>query len=156
MITSMDEFFELLELKARGMTELLVLSEFERPKSAYEALSSLREKGVPIGISTLYTMIKELEEKGLIEGDGKNRGRKYKITDEGVEVLEERKEELEKIKRGIKKFDIMKRIGAFEIFEMLRELFKRADELTPEERVEVAKVLMETMMKIKPILASKE
>ena len=155
MIDSLEDFFEMIDLKARGMAELVVLNELTEPKSAYETYSALSEKGIPIGISTLYTSLKELENKGFIKPLGEGRGRKYVITEKGKQYLKEREKELEKINRGIRRLKIVKSMGALQLIDLVRDLFKVADELTPEERAEISKALTEAISKVRPIIAAK-
>jgi len=156
LIGSLDEFFEMLEMKGKGMAELLVLAELEEgPKSVYETLLSLKEKGLPIAMSTTYTLMKSLEQKGFVEALGEGKGKKYALTEEGKKYLEENREYLEKIRYGLKKLELAKAMGLDQAVMMIKDIFKVVDKLEPEERSRITSALMKAMAEIKPIIVNK-
>ncbi|MGN0497984.1 MAG: PadR family transcriptional regulator [Acutalibacteraceae bacterium] len=81
----------ILELR-RGTLILLVLSQLKEPMYGYELVKKLKENGIPIEANTLYPLMRRLEAQGLLKSEwdtSEAKPRKYyKITDEGLTVLE--------------------------------------------------------------------
>lgn len=74
----------------RNFTDLLILKHLLKvpPVSGYEILNYLRQKfDVPFSPGTIYGAIYSLERHGLVEGQGCEIGRTYKLTNEGKKMI---------------------------------------------------------------------
>ncbi len=78
----------------RGGYRLLILALLEKSvMHGYELLKSLeRITGERPKISTLYTILKEMEESGLLESRKVDRKRLYRISERGKKKLQEFRE----------------------------------------------------------------
>lgn len=84
----------------RGTLTLAVLSQLRTPQYGYSLVQLLEKSGVSIDQSTLYPLLRRLEKQELVESSWdttESRPRKYYVLSEyGIEVLEQLKEEWEK------------------------------------------------------------
>lgn len=91
----------------RGTLTLAVLSQLRTPQYGYSLVQLLEKSGVSIDQSTLYPLLRRLEKQELVESSWdttESRPRKYYILSEyGIEVLEQLKEEWEKTTRELEK-----------------------------------------------------
>ncbi len=124
----------------------------------YAILKKLRELGVDVKVSTLYTTLKKLEEEGMIEVvEERGRVKVYKITDKGLAVLEREdvKEIVEKFSVYAEGLKLLKDVGIDEMIKTLREVLKKAKELTPDEKAVLAEAVSEFLLKVKPLVVKK-
>lgn len=81
----------ILELR-RGTLILLVLSQLKEPMYGYSLVKRLQDSGIPIEANTLYPLMRRLESQGLLKSEWETSEAKprkyYKITDDGLIVLE--------------------------------------------------------------------
>lgn len=77
----------------RGLIVLSTLALLKNPHYGYSLVQTLEEKGIPIDGNTLYPLLRRLEKQNLLTSDWEvdsSKPRKYyRITDEGIEVLNE-------------------------------------------------------------------
>ncbi|WP_144510290.1 PadR family transcriptional regulator [Bacillus sp. FJAT-22090] len=89
----------------RGTLTLAVLSQLRTPRYGYSLVQLLEESGVSIDQSTLYPLLRRLEKQELVESSWdttESRPRKYYVLSEyGIAVLEQLKEEWEKTTREL-------------------------------------------------------
>ncbi len=123
----------------------------EQAQTIYEYIKQL---GVPAALSTVYSSLKELEREGLIKGEG-TRNKRYSLTEKGRKYLEEHKEEVERLEHKAKKFKILKALGFPNLLDALSDLMKIVEELSPEERAEIAVAIGNAAVTVKKIVAKK-
>ena len=133
----MDVYSE-LERLAKDSLKLLILKAVEEGKAqAQEVIEYLREGGLEVAQSTVYTALKELEKEGLLRAEG-TRNKRYELTEEGRRTIAENSAVISKFKEFSKRAKIMKVLGIKSLLEAIADLVKVVDELSPEERAEVA------------------
>ena len=93
-----------LELR-RGTLIILVLSQLKEPMYGYNLVKKLQDNGVPIEANTLYPLMRRLESQGLLKSEwetSESKPRKYyKITDDGLIVLEKATEHWKAFSKNI-------------------------------------------------------
>ena len=122
----MHEWLKPLLSKGRGNAKVLVLSKLgEKPKLAYEVYTSLKEEGFPMAISTLYTVLKELEKEGLVKVIVDDTNKRYVITEKGKEFLNkpENLTILRRYEENIRRLKMFEESGMVEFLKTLKELF---------------------------------
>lgn len=81
----------ILEMR-RGAIVLAVLSQLKEEQYGYSLMKTLSDKDLPIDQGTLYPLLRRLEEQGLLASDWRLEGtrprRYYRISAEGIKVLE--------------------------------------------------------------------
>ncbi|MCQ4022699.1 MULTISPECIES: PadR family transcriptional regulator [unclassified Ruminococcus] len=94
----------ILELR-RGTLILLALSQLKKPTYGYELVKKLKENGIPIEANTLYPLMRRLESQGLLKSEwdtSEAKPRKYyRITDEGLVVLEKTTEHWREFSKNV-------------------------------------------------------
>jgi len=92
------------ELK-RGTIVLCVLSSLQEKQYGYSLSQALEEKGITVDQNTLYPLLRRLEKQQLLQSDWileDNRPRRYYMLNEnGKMILQQLKNEWEKISRSI-------------------------------------------------------
>lgn len=92
------------ELK-RGTIVLCVLSSLEDKQYGYSLAQALEEKGISVDQNTLYPLLRRLEKQELLQSDWileDNRPRRYyTLSSDGKAILEQLKQEWQKITRSI-------------------------------------------------------
>ncbi len=124
----------------------------------YGIMKKLKDLGINIKVSTLYTTLKKLEDEGLIEVvEERGKIKVYKVTEKGLKTLEddEVKEMLKKFTVYIDGLKLLKDVGIDEMINTLKEVVKKANELTPEDKALLAEAVSEFLLKVKPILVRK-
>ncbi|OYT60913.1 hypothetical protein B6U81_04240 [Thermoplasmatales archaeon ex4484_30] len=84
----------------------------EKPSSGYGLMNSIEEiSGRRPSAGSIYPLLKDLEKRGLIEAQHKNKKTNYVITDKGKKALEElrkrRKDFLESVSRSLSTYSII-------------------------------------------------
>ena len=81
----------------RGTLVLTVLSQLGEDQYGYSLMQSLAEQGLEIDQSTLYPLLRRLEEQGLLESkwsvEGSRPRRYYVLSETGRETLQRLKQE---------------------------------------------------------------
>jgi PadR family transcriptional regulator PadR len=81
----------------RGTLVLTVLSQLDEKQYGYSLVQLLAEKGVEIDQSTLYPLLRRLEDQGLLESEWSVEGprprRYYVLSETGKETLQQLKQE---------------------------------------------------------------
>ncbi len=81
----------------RGTLVLTVLSQLNKEQYGYSLMQSLAERGLKIDQSTLYPLLRRLEEQGLLESkwsmEGSRPRRYYVLSDTGRDTLKKLKQE---------------------------------------------------------------
>jgi len=81
----------------RGTLVLTVLSQLDEKQYGYSLVQLLAEKGVEIDQSTLYPLLRRLEDQGLLESEWSVEGprprRYYVLSEAGKETLQQLKQE---------------------------------------------------------------
>ena len=143
----------------QGMLRYLVLYILKNEElHGYGIMKKMKEFGIDVKISTLYTTLKKLEEEGLIEVvEERGRVKVYRITEKGLKILEkeEVKEMLERISTYAEGIKLLKDVGIDEMIKTLKEVIKKAKELTPDDKALLAEAVSEFLMKVKPIVVKK-
>ncbi len=153
----MHEWIKPLISRGRGNAKVLILSKLsDEPKLAYEIYTSLKEEGFPIAISTLYTVLKELEKEGLAKVIEDSTNKKYVITERGKEFLNkpENLAVLRRYEENINRLKIFEKVGLVELLRTLKELFYSVDRLNEEKLEELAKLIRGTDHEIRTIMYS--
>ena len=93
-----------LELR-RGTLIILVLSQLKEPMYGYNLVKKLQDNGIPIEANTLYPLMRRLESQGLLQSEWETSEAKprkyYKITDDGLIVLEKATEHWKAFSKSI-------------------------------------------------------
>ncbi len=153
----MHEWIKPLVSRGRGNVKVLILSKLsEEPKLAYEIYTSLKEEGFPIAISTLYTVLKELEKDGLAKVIEDSTNKKYIITEKGKEFLNkpENLAILRRYEENINRLRIFEKVGLVELLKTLKELFYSVDRLNEEKLERLAELIKGTDREIRTIMYS--
>lgn len=94
----------ILELR-RGTLILLVLSQLKEPMYGYNLVKKLQDNGISIEANTLYPLMRRLESQGLLKSEwetSETKPRKYyRITDDGLIVLDRIVEHWKKFSKNI-------------------------------------------------------
>jgi PadR family transcriptional regulator PadR len=81
----------------RGTLVLTVLSQLDEKQYGYSLVQLLAEKGVEIDQSTLYPLLRRLEDQGLLESEWSVEGprprRYYVLSETGKETLQQLEQE---------------------------------------------------------------
>ncbi len=153
----MYEWIKPLVSRGRGNVKVLILSKLsDEPKLAYEIYTSLKEEGFPIAISTLYTVLKELEKDGLAKVIEDSTNKKYVITEKGKEFLNkpENLAVLRRYEENINRLRIFEKVGLVELLKTLKELFYSVDRLNEEKLERLAELIKGTDREIRTIMYS--
>lgn len=157
MVRIMHEWIKPLITRGRGNAKVLILSKLsDEPKLAYEIYIALKEEGFPIAISTLYTVLKELEKEGLAKVIEENMNKRYVITEKGKEYLNrpENLSILRKYEENINRLRMFEKIGLTEFMKTLKELFYNVDRLSEEKLEKLMKIIKNTDREIRDIMYS--
>ena len=92
--SELDEIHDKLNQELRrGVLALAALACLQEPKYGYALIDELARRGLEIDQSTLYPLLRRLEEQGLLQSEWKVEGsrprRYYVITKPGRELLTE-------------------------------------------------------------------
>ena len=153
----MHEWIKPLISRGRGNVKVLILSKLsDEPKLAYEIYTSLKEEGFPIAISTLYTVLKELEKEELTKVIEDSTNKKYIITEKGKEFLNkpENLAVLRRYEENINRLRIFEKVGLLELLKTLKELFYSVDRLNEEKLERLAELIRGTDREIRTIMYS--
>ena len=94
-----------LELR-KGTLVIAVLSQLKDKHYGYSLVETLNKKGLKIDQNTLYPLLRRLDKQGLLEATWEvvePRPRKYyHLSDDGIEVLEELKNDFEDSYKTVK------------------------------------------------------
>ncbi|MCP8306414.1 MAG: PadR family transcriptional regulator [archaeon] len=72
-----------------SIVNLLILNALERPMSGYEIIESIHANyGVLFSPGTIYPILKDWVGKGVLESEEMFRGKRYRLTEEGVRLKE--------------------------------------------------------------------
>ncbi len=97
----------LIQELRRGTLVISVLSQLKQPQYGYSLVQRLAEKGLDIEQNTLYPLLRRLEKQKLLASDWEvtqTRPRKYyKLSDDGIEMLDYLTTEWEKLSQVVKK-----------------------------------------------------
>jgi len=89
----------------RGLIVLSTLALLKNPHYGYSLVQTLEEKGIPIDGNTLYPLLRRLEKQRLLKSEWEvevSKPRKYyKITEEGLQVVNELIESWKSSKKSI-------------------------------------------------------
>lgn len=81
----------------RGTLVLTVLSQLDEEQYGYSLMQLLAEKGIEIDQSTLYPLLRRLEDQGLLRSEwsveGSRPRRYYVLSETGKETLKQLKQE---------------------------------------------------------------
>ncbi len=143
---------------ARGKLRLLILYMLrDSPKHGYalmKALRSLFGRGPSPG--TLYPMLRELLEEGLIEVRIRSSGgrivKEYALTEEGVKYLEKHSAEVEELSRIVRAIDVVRRYQLDALGRVLKELLEVLPDLDEERLSRVLSVARECVEKLERVL----
>ena len=97
----------LIQELRRGTLVISVLSQLKQPQYGYSLVQRLAEKGLDIEQNTLYPLLRRLEKQELLESDWEvteTRPRRYyKLSGDGLEMLEYLTAEWDKLSQVVKK-----------------------------------------------------
>jgi DNA-binding PadR family transcriptional regulator len=146
-------FIEDVEGRTKEIIWLIILDVIKRGNN-YAGLiyEKLREFGIPMNLSTFYATLRELEKEGLLRSEG-TRNKKYFVTEKGEEYLKINSKKLDEITTAFKRLKIAQTMGIQTIIITLKELITKVEELSPEERAEIAEALGITFAKIRKVLS---
>tara|TARA_A100001037_G_scaffold76146_1_gene68299 strand:- start:423 stop:755 length:333 start_codon:yes stop_codon:yes gene_type:complete len=89
---SLNQFDSLRHELRRGCLVLAVLAQLKEEHHGYRLKKALQAQGLDIEQSTLYPLLRRLEQQGLLESEwreeDKRRKRFYRVSRVGEEVLE--------------------------------------------------------------------
>ena len=75
----------------RGVTNLVVLNQCQKPAYGYQLVKELAENNIPIEGNTVYPLLRRLEDQGLLRSDWDtstdNPRKYYQITENGRQLL---------------------------------------------------------------------
>ena len=142
----------------RGHLKILILKMLsEKPLHGYGIMQELKERyGLPHpSPGTIYPILASLRRSGLIEviGEGKREKRLYRATEKGRRYLEENAGELEEVLRTVERFREFSRLGGVEVGRVLKEAFSLLDELSEEQKEELAEEFRDFVRRIRRILS---
>ncbi len=143
--------------RLKGGLKLLVLYLLrESPMHGYAIMKELEERfGIPSpSAGVIYPTLAGLKRKGLIEvaGGGTREKKTYRITDRGVEYLEQHEDELEEIFRRVRIYREFRKLGGDELVKAFRLLFERFESLSGEQKEELSKVIKDCAKRIRFIV----
>lgn len=140
--------------KLKGGLKLLVLYLLrESPMHGYAIMKELEERfGIPSpSAGVIYPTLAGLRRSGLIEvvGGGKREKKTYRITEKGVEYLEQHRDELEETLRRMRIYREFRNLGGGELVKAFRLLFERFDELSEKQKEELSKIMKDCARKVR-------
>ena len=139
----------------KGALKLIVLDLLRKPNHGYGIMAEMEELyGIKLSAGTVYPILASLKRSGLIEviETGDRERKTYRITEKGLEYLEKHRDELEETKRKLRAYKTFLELGGDELKEAFKELFRRIDELSDEQREEVRRTFRDCARRIKLIL----
>ncbi len=143
--------------KFKGGLKLLILEMLRtNPMHGYAIMKELEERfAIPTpSAGVIYPTLASLRRAGLIEviGSGKREKKTYRITEKGLEYLEEHKEELREIIHKMEIYKGFRKLGGDELVNAFRLLFEKFDELNEKQREELSKVIKDCAKQVRFIV----
>jgi len=139
----------------KGALKLIVLDLLREPNHGYGIMAEMEELyGIKLSAGTVYPILASLKRSGLIEviETGDRERKTYRITEKGLEYLEKHRDELEETKRKLRAYKTFLELGGDELKEAFKELFRRINDLSDEQREEVRRTFRDCARRIKLIL----
>ena len=139
----------------KGALKLIVLDLLRKPNHGYGIMAEMEELyGIKLSAGTVYPILASLKRSGLIEvvETGDREKKTYRITERGLEYLEKHGKELEETKRKLRAYKTFLELGGDELKEAFKELFRRINDLSDEQREEVRETFRDCARRIRLIL----
>ncbi|WP_457743012.1 PadR family transcriptional regulator [Thermococcus sp.] len=139
----------------KGALKLVILELLKEPNHGYGIMSEIeRLYGIKLSAGTVYPILASLRRSGLIEvvETGERERKSYRITEKGLSYLDQHRGELEEIKRKLRAYKTFLELGGDELKEAFKELFKRIDNLSEEQKEEIQETFKDCARRIKLIL----
>ena len=141
----------------KGTFKLLILNILrDESLHGYALMNKLQNMlgGHKPSASMIYPKLANLQHFEFIEVVGREERDKkiYKITQKGIDFIEENKEKLEKILKKIKIFNEFLELGGKEFHETLNIIFNKFDKLSDEQKKKLSEIIQNSVKEIKFII----
>ena len=141
----------------RGTFKLLILNILRnKPLHGYALMNNLQDMlgGHKPSASMIYPKLARLKDSGFIEIVGREERDKkiYKITQKGINYIEENKKKLDSILMKIKFFNEFLELGGKEFGEIFHIIFDSFDKLSDKQKKKLSEIMHNSVKEIRFII----